>query len=288
EAHVQNALAYARRRANEIEQRLHTLTREAERITGLRAEIEQSLAATQTRLAHIRERLVVGQQQREAKTGDLREVASSAEQLEGELTTAWARQAELRARLATLQELEEGFEQYPQGVRAIMANAGAAVGVRGVVAQVVEVPQLYERAVAAVLREKLEYVVVAQVEDGLTAVAYLREAGAGRGSFIPLHPRVGHGAVYTNGNGYHNGCGHLTAATEEVKPLLDCLLVDPQYQAVAESLLGEAVLVPNLEAGFQLWSQNGARHTFVTLDGEVISPQGIISGGSEGFAEEAL
>lgn len=288
EAHVQNALAYARRRANEIEQRLHTLTREAERITGLRAEIEQSLAATQTRLAHIRERLVVGQQQREAKTGDLREVASSAEQLEGELTTAWARQAELRARLATLQELEEGFEQYPQGVRAIMANAEAAVGVRGVVAQVVEVPQLYERAVAAVLREKLEYVVVAQVEDGLTAVAYLREAGAGRGSFIPLHPRVGHGAVYTNGNGYHNGCGHLTAATEEVKPLLDCLLVDPQYQAVAESLLGEAVLVPNLEAGFQLWSQNGARHTFVTLDGEVISPQGIISGGSEGFAEEAL
>lgn len=289
EAQVQNALAYARRRASEIEQRLHTLAREAERVNSLRAEIEQSLAATQARLAHIRERLAVGQQQREVKTGDLREIATSAEHLDGELTTAWARQAELRARLATLQELEEGFDHYPQGVRAIMANAEAAAGVCGVVAQVVEVPQAYERAVAAVLREKLEYVVVSQVEDGLNAVAYLREAGAGRGSFIPLNPRVGSGPVYSNGNGYGSEHGQMNVMTGEgVVPLLEFLSVDPRYRTVAESLLGEAVLVPTLESGFQLWRQNGSHRTFVTLEGDLISSQGVVSGGGEGFAEEAL
>lgn len=289
EAQVQNALAYARRRASEIEQRLHTLAREAERVNSLRAEIEQSLAATQARLAHIRERLAVGQQQREVKTGDLREIATSAEHLDGELTTAWARQAELRARLATLQELEEGFDHYPQGVRAIMANAEAAAGVCGVVAQVVEVPQAYERAVAAVLREKLEYVVVSQVEDGLNAVAYLREAGAGRGSFIPLNPRVGSGPVYSNGNGYGSEHGQMNVMTGEgVVPLLEFLSVDPRYRTVAESLLGEALLVPTLESGFQLWRQNGSHRTFVTLEGDLISSQGVVSGGGEGFAEEAL
>lgn len=289
EAQVQNALAYARRRASEIEQRLHTLAREAERVNSLRAEIEQSLAATQARLAHIRERLAVGQQQREVKTGDLREIATSAEHLDGELTTAWARQAELRARLATLQELEEGFDHYPQGVRAIMANAEAAAGVCGVVAQVVEVPQAYERAVAAVLREKLEYVVVSQVEDGLNAVAYLREAGAGRGSFIPLNPRVGSGPVYSNGNGYGSEHGQMNVMTGEgVVPLLEFLSVDPRYRTVAESLLGEALLVPTLESGFQLWRQNGSQRTFVTLEGDLISSQGVVSGGGEGFAEEAL
>jgi chromosome segregation protein len=289
EAQVQNALAYARRRAAEIEQRLATLAREAERLNSVHAETEQALLSTQGRLAQIRERLLVGQQTRDAKTGDLRGIASSSEQLEGELTTAWARQAELRARLGTLQELEEGFDHYPQGVRTIMANPEATAGVCGVIAQVVEVPQAYERAVAAVLREKLEYIVVDQMQDGLNAVTYLREAGAGRGSFIPLHPRVGKGAVYANGNG--NGHTHECPAlfgVEGAQPLLDVLNVDPRYRTVAESLLGEAVLVPSLETGFQLWQQNGAVHTFVTLEGEVISSHGVVSGGSEGFAEEAL
>ena len=287
EAQTQNALAYARRRASEVEQRLQALTREAERISFLRAETEHALAQVQTRAAQIRERVLAGQRQRETKTGDLREIASSTEQLDGELTTAWARHAELRARLQTLQELEAGFDHYPQGVRAIMASSEATAGVCGVVAQVVEVPQTYERAVAAVLREKLEYVVVSHIEDGMNAVAYLREAGAGRGSFIPLHPRVGNGAVYMNGNGQRNG---FTTAldNEDLKPLIECLAVDPRYRTVAESLLGEAVLVPNLEAGFQLWQRNSAHHTFVTLEGDLISSQGIISGGSERFVEETL
>lgn len=289
EAQAQNALAYARRRASEVEQRLRTLAREAERVSALRAETEQSLAQVQARTMQIRERLLVGQRQREVKAGDLREIASSTEQLDGELTSAWARQAELRARLQTLQELEAGFDHYPQGVRAIMANAEAAAGVCGVVAQVVEVPQTYERAVAAVLREKLEYVVVSQVEDALNAVAYLREAGAGRGSFIPLHPRLGNGAMYTNGNGHsHPNRYAASSGNEPPKPLIEYLTVDPQYRTVAESLLGEAVLVPDLKAGFQLWQQNGAHHTFVTLDGDLISSQGIVSGGSERFAEETL
>lgn len=64
--------------------------------------------------------------------------------------------------------------------------------------------------------------------------------------------------------------------------------MDPRYRTVAESLLGEAVLVPNLESGFQLWRQNGVHRTFVTLEGDVISSQGVVSGGGEGFAEEAL
>ncbi|MBI3757918.1 MAG: chromosome segregation protein SMC [Deltaproteobacteria bacterium] len=289
EAQVQNSLAYARRRANEIEQRLAALAREAERIHSLLAETEQSLLTTQTRLSQIRDRLRVGEQRREEKTGDLRGIATSTEQLESELAVAWARQAELQTRLATLQELEEGFDHYPQGVRTIMANPAGTEGVCGVVAQVVEVPQVYERAVAAVLREKLEYVVVSQVEDGLNAVAYLRDAGAGRGSFIPLHPRVDKGAVYTNGsgNGHASSHGHLFGA-EGVQPLLEVLNVDPRYRTVAESLLGEAVLAPSLEVAFQLWQQNGALHTFVTLEGDVISSQGIVSGGNEGFAEEAL
>ncbi|MBI3300645.1 MAG: chromosome segregation protein SMC [Deltaproteobacteria bacterium] len=287
EAQVQNALAYARRRAGEIEQRLQALAREAERVGGLRTEAEQALAAAQMRTAHLRDRLLVGQRQREGKTDGLREIVGTAEQLDSELRAAWAKQAELRARLATLQEMEEGYERYPQGVRSIMASPETPAGICGVVAQMVEVPQAYERAVAAVLRDKLEYVVVAGVEDGLSAVAYLRGAQAGRGSFIPLQPRTTNGAVHANGNGYANG--HTAQpGGEGTTRLLDLLTIDPRYRMVVETLLGDTVLVPDLQAGFQLWRQNGVHYTFVTPEGEVITSQGVVSGGSEGFAEEAL
>jgi chromosome segregation protein len=298
EAQVQNALAYARRRASEVEQRLQTLARETERVESLRAEVEHQLATTHARATALQERLTAGQRQREEKAGGLRETVSASEQLEGELTNAWAKQAELRARLATLEELEHGFDHYSQGVRAIMAeaaNAEANQRICGVVAQMVEVPQEYERAVAAVLRDKLEYVMVADVEAGLNAVEYLRTTQTGRGSFIPLTPRSLNGYAH-NGNGNGNGHelnGHVNGLQvhtvgEGISPLLDLVHVDDRFRGVAETLLGDAVLVSDLRAGLQLWQQNGKHQTFVTREGEVITSQGVVSGGSEGSAEQAL
>ena len=296
EAQVQNALAYARRRASEIEQRLQTLARETERVEQLRAETEHQLATTQARATALQERLTTGQHQRDEKTGGLRETVSASEQLDGELTGAWAKQAELRARLATLEELEHGYDHYSQGVRAIMAdtaNAEARQGICGVVAQMVEVPQEYERAVAAVLRDKLEYVMVSDVEAGLSAVEYLRTTQTGRGSFIPLVPRSKNGHAH-NGNGDDHGLnGHtngfsIRTVGEGMSPLLDLVTVDDRYRGVAESLLGDAVLVSDLRMGLQLWQQNGKQQTFVTRDGEVITSQGVVTGGSEGSAEQAL
>ena len=294
EAQIQNALAYARRRAAEVEQRLQTLAREAERVELLLAETEHQLTTTQTRAIALQERLTTGQRQREEKTGGLRGTVSASEQLDGELTTAWAKQAELRARLATLEELEHGYDHYSQGVRAIMAEAANTEGsqkICGVVAQMVEVPQEYERAVAAVLRDKLEYVLVSDMEAGLSAVEYLRTTQTGRGSFIPLMPRNKDGHLHNgNGheaNGHSNGFGVLTVG-EGVSPLLDLVQVEDRYRHVAESLLGDAVLVSDLREGLQLWQHNGKQQTFVTRNGEVITSLGVVSGGSEGSTELAL
>ncbi len=262
------------------------LARDTERLASVREETEHALATAQARSAALRERLLTGQRQHEEKTGGLREVVSASEQLNAELTAAWAKQAELRARLTTLEEMEEGYERYAQGVRSIMTSGEHPAGIYGAVAQMVEVPQEYERAVAAVLRDKLEYVVVSGVEDGLNAVEYLRDAQAGRGSFIPLRPRNTDGSASENGKDGEHDCPTVGEGTAPL--LLSVLTVDHRYREVAETLLGDAVLVPDLRFGLQLWRQNGVHRTFVTPEGEVITAQGVVSGGSEGFAEEAL
>src|SRR5260370_31298017 len=59
-------------------------------------------------------------------------------------------------------------------------------GVYGLVADVLRVEPRYERAIEAVLGERLQLVLVESHAAGLKAVEYLRRAAAGRASFVPL------------------------------------------------------------------------------------------------------
>ena len=57
-------------------------------------------------------------------------------------------------------------------------------GVVGTVADLLEVPPGLERAMEAVLGERLQWVVVERFEDARAAVSYLREQGAGGGDVL--------------------------------------------------------------------------------------------------------
>ena len=45
-------------------------------------------------------------------------------------------------------------------------------------------------------------------------------------------------------------------------------------------LLGDVVVVEDLPAAMAIWSANGHQATLVTLDGDVLEPQGVLTGGS--------
>ncbi len=292
-AQVQNGLAYARRRGGELAERLRVLVAGAKQVSANLAKAEQGLAATHSRAAELHERLQLGQREQRDKTDSLQAVVSVGEELEQELARAWAKQAELRTRLSTLEEMEQGYERYAPGVQSIMAGDESLTQVVGVVAQMLDVPHSYERAVAAVLREKLEYMVVAEVGDGLAAVEYLRQTEAGHGSFIPLQPRCGsqpRDASQHNGHGLTVGQGLsvVMATPAEVTPLLSLLSVEPRCREVVEALLADTFLVPDLQTGLQCWQRDRQPQTFVTPSGEVLSAQGVVSGGSQTFAQEDL
>jgi chromosome segregation protein len=52
--------------------------------------------------------------------------------------------------------------------------------------------------------------------------------------------------------------------------------------------MGGAVVVSDLATGLRLWRQDDGQRTFVTLEGEVLNPQGMVSGGSEAPAVEEI
>ncbi len=281
---VQNALAYSQKRTEEVSQRLAVLADDAKQVGQLRTEREQALAGLQEKSSALSLHIHYGQQQREEKDKALRATIRSGEELDTALSEARAKQAELRARLATLEELEQEYDRYDQGVQSVMTDGDFPAAILGVVAQMIEVPQAYERAVAAVLREKLEYMVVTDTEAGVVAVDYLNQMQSGHGHFIPLQLQCD---KQTPSLTRADGPMWATVGAG-VSPLIRHVDIPPDYRQMVEALLGDVVLVPNLRVGLELWNQGQTAQTYVTPQGEVISALGGVSGGSGGVAEAGL
>lgn len=62
--------------------------------------------------------------------------------------------------------------------------------------------------------------------------------------------------------------------------LVDLVRAKPGFERVARVLLGDVVVVEDLETARRLWSEPGHRKTIVTLAGDVLDAVGILSGGS--------
>jgi chromosome segregation protein len=197
------------------------------------------------------------------------------------LTALSEKHAEIRGLQKTLVALEEQMEGLPEGVRHVMRNYAETghAGVLGVVADHIDVPLQYEKAVMAVLGERLDHVIVDGPDSGRLAVDYLKRQAGGRGSFIPRTPRA-------NGNG-HDNLGLIQGAGI-IGPLADIVSFSSSLNGVGEFLLGDALLVEDLQFAMELWRQNGITATLVTLDGDVIEPTGIITGGNQEVEETPL
>ncbi len=222
--------------------------------------------------------------------GRREEIADELVRARGELAESDEKIAELReessrksSRLASLKEFDESYAWCNEGIKSLMTG-GKGAGRQdlsrelflGLVADHIRVPQEYETAVEAVLGEKLQYVVVKNQTDGIRAIDYLKSSSLGRGSFVPLEVRP------------HASAGSAFEHLKEAVPLVERIIVQEDYRAIVNELLGDVLLIPNLLNGVSLWRQNGFCGTFVTPEGDIISPSGILTGGSGSGGEKSL
>jgi chromosome segregation protein len=265
---ARNAGTALARRRDDIARQLDKLHGEATMLDRRRQEIDTQLAARRADLDRLRGELADAAGAQTARSNELRALAEARRRVEREAMELEGTLLQARSRLESLEQIQANYDGFHRGVRAIMRAEQHAEGVLGVVADVIDIPQAYERAVAAVLGERLQYVIVRGEQDGASAVDRLRQDASGRSSFIPLNPRVPDLTAVAKLNGTS-------------RRLVDLVKVDERYETVAQSLLGEVVLVPDLASAISLWRQNGIRVTLVTPEGDVIDPSGVITGGSD-------
>ena len=247
-------------------------------LNGMLDRLKAELGSDEDRLAALQDKTVLA-------SGECDRSKSSLQAIEEELAGIREETGSKSSRLQSLKEFQGRYEGCHDGVKSLMAPRQDNVleGLShdvfcGLVADYIDVPEEYETAVEAVLGEKLEYIIVKKQEDGLNAINYLKNYSLGRGSFVPLEVR-NHGL--NDPDGHHE---HLKNAVR----LIDQVRVPEDFKGIADYLLGDVLVIPSLPGGITLWKQNGFRGTFVTPDGDIINPQGVLTGGNGTGSERSL
>ena len=240
-------------------------------------EIKQELTDLEAQIKAVREELV-------QKSTALGNQVKQVQNLELERTTA-------QSKLTTLQKMEDNFEWYKDGVRTIMRAKTAKLkapaptttehseapadisrelseNIVGLMADIIETEPSFETAVEAALGESLQYIIVKDQHTGSLAIDYLRSQQAGRSGFIPV-------AALKQLKENQSPTGQAS------RMLLNHLTVKPGFEEIAQALLGHVAITESLDEAIELFNRNGSLQTIVTLNGDLISAQGIMLGGSK-------
>lgn len=265
--------------------RLNTMQAQMEtRLT----EIEESSGALQEQEAALREALIAVEKQLETENQhqqQCQEKLAQARQASDEADTAYAnlradvekQSADMQAaasRHNVLTEMTRDMEGYNMAVRRAMtyAKQRGLTGVKGVLAQLMTVPQAYETAIDMALGAAQQNIVTDTEETAKELINYLRQNRLGRATFLPMSAIRGK-TLYGNERNALKLPGCLGVASE----LVQCA---PEYRGIVENLLGRTVIADNLDHGIPIMRAGNHAFRLVTLEGDVMHSGGSMTGGS--------
>lgn len=251
-------------------------------------EIEESSGALQEQEAALREALDVVETQLQTETQhqqQCEENLAQARQASDEADVAYAnlradvekQSADMQAaasRHNVLTEMTRDMEGYNMAVRRAMtyAKQRGLKGVKGVLAQLMTVPQAYETAIDMALGAAQQNIVTDTEETAKELINYLRQNRLGRATFLPMSAIRGK-TLYGNERNALKLPGCLGVASE----LVQCA---PEYRGIVENLLGRTVIADNLDHGIPIMRAGNHAFRLVTLEGDVMHSGGSMTGGS--------
>lgn len=178
------------------------------------------------------------------------------------------------SRLKFLIETEKEKEGYTKSVKALLndceKNSLLQKGTEGILANLISVKKEYETAIEMCLGQTLQNVVTETEEDAKKLVEHLRKNNLGRASFLPISSIRGKKLDRMIKNNLE---GIIGIASDLVK-------CDKKYEQIVLNLLGRTVVVENMDSAIALSKMNSYSFRVVTLQGDIISPSGAITGGS--------
>ena len=222
---------------------------------------------------------------RELKTNEgqsserLKEVSERLREMKGEESRLSEEEADLRQALnrlereyASLKAEKEAAENLQKGYnRAVAAvlearDRGTIKGIHGTIAELAEVDEEYETALAVAAGGRMQAIIVDDDATASEAIGMLKRNKAGRATFLPLS-KMQEGRPRAKA---------IMASQRSLGYAIDLVRFDPVYRPAFWHVLGDTVVTEDLGSARSL--MGGVR--IVTLEGELIEAAGAMVGGS--------
>ncbi len=182
-----------------------------------------------------------------------------------------ARFSRLEAQLDVLEQAEKSLSGVAEGAKAIIqaARQGKIPGKAQAINSLMEVPAVYETAIAAALGDLLDVVILGEDADPDIALQVLENSQKGRAALLPFRWLAETASVpFPSDPDCLGLASDLITAPAELIPAI-------------RALLGQVLVVRDRQAASRLRRQNGFAFRIVTLKGEVFHPNGLTYAGRD-------
>ena len=166
--------------------------------------------------------------------------------------------------------IEQGSYMNPNAKKVITSRVLS--GIHDTIGNLVDTENSYSLALTVALGGSRDFVVVDTPDDAKSAINYLKDNNLGRVTFFPItvikerYVESNLLEVLKNENGF-------------IGVLSSLVTYNSKYEKIIKNLLGNVLLVDNLDTGNRIKNITNSKYKIVTLTGEVINIGGSITGG---------
>ncbi len=212
------------------------------------------------------------------KIAQLTGMKQDLEKKEAMLYQAYQYLQQTKSRKEMLEEMQQDYAGFFQGVKEILKAREQFPGIHGAVVELIQVPSEYETALEIALGGAMQHIVVTNEEVARAAIHYLKKHAYGRATFLPMNVIQPKAITAEQLSLIQNHPAFVGVASE-------LITYDPMYRAVISNLLGNVIVTTDLKGANELARLLHYRYRLVTLDGDVVNPGGAMTGG--GVAKKA-
>lgn len=176
-----------------------------------------------------------------------------------------------------LEEMQKEYDGYQYAVKKLLKeserNANVKSKMVGVLASLIKVPEKYETAIEITLGNAVQNIVTFDEQNAKELINYLKVNDFGRATFLPINKIRPKGIAPEDAKALtFAGCFGLAS---------DLISYPNNIKDVISNLLGATIVVDNLDTAIAISNKTKLSYKIVTLDGDVINPQGSMTGGSK-------
>jgi chromosome segregation protein len=274
QAGAKNELKYIEQQLEQQERRSARLDLENKKFILERQVAQTKKVEIQTAFEEVQKKLasqvvVFREQQRKLET-----VRNNYDNQEKTLYQAYQILQQAKSRKELLEEMEEDYSGFFQGVKEILKTRGKKLdGIEGAVAELVTVPKEYETALETALGGALQHVVVNNEQNARAAIQFLKQNSLGRATFLPINIMKGRPLSSSQLAAIQNHPSLVGPAASLVK-------FEKKYDEIINNLLGNVVIAKDLKGANELAKILQFRCRIVTIDGDIVNPGGSMTGGA--------